>query len=134
MNNTIVLCHGRTSRKILELNYDSTIFVDSDPDTNPDFILDIGNTNVEKKVGQKFNNVINAFCPTALELEKIIIYDDDLPIDGSLDKIFIKNIKDLLLINGYFYCKSMFWEYIDDEPINNNYKKNKNNLYILQIC
>lgn len=118
----VVLCHGRKHRKIAEVNYNKSAFIDANHDSEPDYVRDLGyplNTKVT------YNNVIDASCPLALQLHKMTIDESiGIPINGKLNNIFINNVLRLLSYGGFLYSKSVFFS------AQNNNETSNDNLYI----
>lgn len=71
MENGLVVGHGRLHRKIQELNYDTTKFLDVDDECEPDYNLSIINRYIPEKIKaslcsasmdqKSFKFIINAF-------------------------------------------------------------------------
>ncbi|HSW76456.1 MAG TPA: hypothetical protein VLG50_05400 [Candidatus Saccharimonadales bacterium] len=106
MKSVLVLCHGRNDRIIKEIDYKSSIFINSDPATKPDYRMSIVSPQISK-IG-KFEHIINAFCPLFLEATDIIMDEEGMFVDGQLNKDFMNSIKTLIYENGYVYMYNLF--------------------------
>lgn len=115
MNNGLVICHGRLHKKIHELNYETTTFMDVDDKNAPDYILSIKNPETPLKINRTFPFIINAFCPQWVvfrDSTSVILDPFNNTIDGELSDRYFHNIRDLLQPDGIYYTVSRF-DYYD---------------------
>lgn len=109
MNNVLVISHGRNHLIINEVNYKTSKFLDTDPESDPDYIISASNKFISRTIKQKFDYIILAASPTALVLSSVIIDDKtNLPMDGKLNNQLFTNIRLLLNNNGILYSASDF--------------------------
>lgn len=119
MDNVLVISHGKNDRIIEEINYQTSKFLDPDPAVDPDYIFDAQYKYITNRIKQKFDHIIMAASPIALQLSKIILNENKSVIDGELDKQLSNNIRALLNENGHLYAQSPFR--FNDDPNNQLY-------------
>lgn len=120
MNNVLVISHGKSHRIIDEINYKTSKFLDTNPESNPDYIISASNKFITRTIKQKFDSIILAAPPSALVLSSIIADDKtNLPVDGKLNNQLLINIRSLLNNNGVLYSASEFTHAYDEDLVNN---------------
>lgn len=122
MNNVLVLSHGRNHRIIKEINYQTSKFLDPDPNSGSDYRISADYKYIGNIIKDKFDYIILAATPLSLQLSNIILDNDEANIDGELNEQLYNNIRFLLNDNGFILNQSPF--VFDD-----SYKSN-NQLYI----
>src|SRR5436190_13698659 len=116
MDNVLVISHGRSHHIIDEVNYKTSKFLDSNPESNPDYIISASNKFINRTIKQKFDSIILAASPVALVLSSIIV-KDSIPLDGKLNDQLFTNTRLLLNNDGILYSASEF--NFDENEVNN---------------
>jgi hypothetical protein len=104
LENNLVISHGRNHRHIKEIEYDTSVFVDPNPEANADYNY-IKNAPNPKR---KFDNIILAHTPSSLIISSIVIDSCENIIDGELNPKIFNECKKRLSKNGHIYTKPEF--------------------------
>lgn len=102
----LVLCHGRKHAKIKQINYDQSVFIDLNEESEPDYLIDIASEDMQL-LDRKFDVIIAAKCHHPATIDNPIIQNGYI-FDGDLNEGFIDNLIFLLTDQGEFYTTSPF--------------------------
>jgi len=94
LEDVLVIGHGRSHQKILNVDYESATFVDIDPKCNPDIVCDVKYVN--SITSDKFSYVL--FANSSYILSKLS-FVGNIYID-SLDLLLLGNVHKCLVLGG----------------------------------